>query len=190
MLRLDRPLALSPLVAGLAVLLVAAPARAAAVTVYSDNAQSCYKAAKFGDPFGTGISDCDDAMIGMARSDHDYAGSLVNRGVVYLYHNQFNHARADFDAALQLNPNMGDAYANRGAALIGMRRFADGIADINRGLPLGPDEPEKAYYNRALAEEFLDDEKAAYFDYLKAEQLQPNWDAPRRELTRFTVTEK
>jgi tetratricopeptide (TPR) repeat protein len=173
--------------AGAATLALAGPARAA-MTVYADNAQSCYQAAKFGDVHGTGIDDCTEAMFGMTPGDRDLPRTLVNRGVVYLHHFRFAMARADFDAALRINPQLGEAYANRGAAKIGLGHFADGIADIDKGLPLGPDEPEKAYYNRALAEEFLDDEKAAYFDYLKAQELNPHWDAPKQELTRFTVT--
>jgi tetratricopeptide (TPR) repeat protein len=76
---------------------------------------------------------------------------------------------------------------NRGAAAVGARRFADGLADINKALELGVEEPEKAYYNRALAYEGLDNLKAAYFDYQKAVELKPEWDAPKNELARFTV---
>lgn len=176
-------------VCALAVVLFALPA-AAAMTVFADQAKDCYRAAKYGDVHGTGIDDCSDAMFGMARSDPDYPKTLVNRGVVYLIHGRYRMAHADFDEAIAINPNLGDAYVNRGAALIGEQRFADARADIDRGLPMGPDEPEKAYYNRGLADEFLDDVKSAYFDYLKSSQLKPGWDAPKIELTRFTVSAK
>jgi tetratricopeptide (TPR) repeat protein len=172
---------------GLAVLLAGLPAFAA-VTVYSDGARDCYRAAKYDDPMGSGIADCTDALFGMTLSDRDLAGTLVNRGVVYLVHGLYRQARADFDHAIVVNPRLGDAYVNRGAALIGERRFAEGVADIDRGLPMGPDEPEKAYYNRGLADEYLDNIKAAYFDYLKASELKPDWSQPKHELARFTVT--
>ena len=73
-------------------------------------------------------------------------------------------------------------------ALVAERRFREGDVEIDRGLALGADEPEKAYFNRALAWEGLDDMKAAWLDYQKALEIRPDWDAPRRELTRFTVT--
>ncbi len=76
---------------------------------------------------------------------------------------------------------------NRGAAAVGSRRFAEGLDDLNKAIALGLSEPEKAYFNRALAYEGLDNMKAAYFDYQKAVELNPGWDDPRRELTRFTV---
>ncbi len=73
-------------------------------------------------------------------------------------------------------------------AQIAERRFAEGKADIDQGLTLGTEEPQKAYYNRGLADDYLDDEKSAYFDYLKASQLDPQWYAPKKELLRFTVS--
>ena len=42
----------------------------------------------------------------------------------------------------------------------------------------------------ALASEGLDDEKSAYFDYQKAVELSPDWDAPKAELLRFHVSSK
>ena len=68
-----------------------------------------------------------------------------------------------------------------------MHRDRDGVDAITHGLALGSAEPEKAYFNRALGYEALGDEKAAYFDFLKASQLKPDWAEPRQELVRFTV---
>ena len=43
---------------------------------------------------------------------------------------------------------------------------------------------------RALAYEGLDDAKSAYFDYQKAVELSPDWQAPKNELVRFHVERK
>jgi len=172
---------------GLAALLAAAPARSAVTVFAGDQAQACYQAAKLGDLAQTGIDDCTTALVSTPMSDRDRAGTFVNRGVVYMIHGQYRPAQVDFEAALKLDAGLGEAYVNHGAALIAQRRYAEGIADIDRGLPLAPGEPEKAYYNRALADEALDNLKAAYFDYLKATQLKPAWAAPRTELARFSV---
>jgi Flp pilus assembly protein TadD len=64
------------------------------------------------------------------------------------------------------------------------------LVDINRALELGVSDPAKAHYNRALAYERMGDLKAAWLDYTKAAELDPEWDAPRTELTRFTVSRK
>ncbi len=78
-------------------------------------------------------------------------------------------------------------YVNRGAAYVGSSRYDEGLAQIDRGLALGVKDPQKAYYNRAIAHENLGDVKAAYLDFSKAAELDPDWQAPKQELTRFTV---
>jgi tetratricopeptide (TPR) repeat protein len=88
---------------------------------------------------------------------------------------------------MRLRPEMGEAYANRGAAAIGQHRYAESLPDLNKSLQLGVEEPAKVYFDRALAYEGLDDAKSAYFDYQKAVELSPDWDAPKAELTRFHV---
>ena len=91
---------------------------------------------------------------------------------------------------VRLQPEMGEAYVNRGAAWIGRKRYAEGLSDLNRSLELGVSEPEKAYYNRALAHEGLDDPKSVYFDYQKALEMSPQWSAPKEQLTRFSVSRR
>ena len=49
-------------------------------------------------------------------------------------------------------------------------------------------EPEKAYYDRGLAYDWLDNPKAAYADYRKALELAPTWDLVKDQLYRFSVT--
>ena len=176
--------------AGLAAVGLAAGPAQGAVSVYANNqGRDCYIAAKFGDKLRRGVEDCTAAMApGLPK--HDIAGMLVNRGVIHLSYARYALAIDDFNASIKLDATIGDAYVNRGAALIALKKYAEGRADIDKGLPLAPDEPQKAYYNRGLADDYMDDERAAYFDYLKASQLDPDWDLPKKELTRFTVSTK
>jgi hypothetical protein len=71
-----------------------------------------------------------------------------------------------------------------------MGRFSDGISVINRGLDLKPVEPEKAYFNRAIAREALNDLQGAYEDYRMASELKPSWLMPQQEMARFVVHKK
>lgn len=171
-----------------AALLVALPAAAQSVTVLGGGmARHCSDAALKGESDRRFEAVCTAALQTEVLAHRDRAGTFVNRGVLRLRRLEFNAARGDFDDAVQLQPDLPEAYANRGAALVGQRRYAEGLADINRALQLGVSEPEKAYFNRALANEGLDDLKQAYFDYRKAAELSPGWEAPRKELARFTV---
>jgi Tfp pilus assembly protein PilF len=172
--------------------LLAVGAAEAAVTVFGGPgpAEDCYKAAKFGGPPAVGIDICTNAIQTQVLTDHDMAGTYVNRGVIYMQDASFIAAQHDFESAMKLDPKMGEAVVNHGGSLIAQKRYADGIAEISRGLELNPSEPEKAYFNRGLAYESIDDLKAAYYDYSKAAELKPSWDEPRAELSRFTVTQR
>ncbi|NGM51253.1 tetratricopeptide repeat protein [Caulobacter sp. 602-2] len=129
---------------------------------------------------------CTSALEVETLSTGDRARTLVNRGVIQLRRQAYVEARADFDAAGRIEPKLGEVYVNRGAALVAEDRFAEGLDEIDRGLALGVKQPERAYYNRALAHENLGDVKAAYYDFQRAAELDPKWSAPKEELARFS----
>lgn len=166
----------------------AAPAASAAFVIGGGLANACSQFALDGRSDDYSLNTCTYALESEALVKRDRAATLVNRGVIQLRRKKYEAANRDFDTAIRLQPAMGEAFVNRGAALIAQRRWQEGMVDIDKGLALGPDEPEKAYFNRALAWEALDDMTAAWRDYSKAVELKPDWDAPRKELARFTVT--
>ena len=172
---------------------VCATGATAQVSVFSGSsmANECSTLAKrgIGDP-REALSTCTVAIEHDNLTGRDLAGTYVNRGVLRLRGHDWLGARQDFDTATSIAPDMGEALINRGASLIAQKRWAEGVADIDHGLALNPEEPEKAYYNRAIAKEHLDDMKGAYFDYQKASELAPTWTAPQAELKRFTVAQK
>jgi tetratricopeptide (TPR) repeat protein len=166
-------------------------AAGAAVTVIGGGlAEACANAAL------TGKSDhrfevlCTQALDGEVLNSRDRAGTYINRGIMKLRRTDYAAAVLDFNQAVRINPDLGESYVNRGAAAIGQHRYADGMSDLNKAIALGVEEPAKAYYNRALAYEGLDDAKAAYFDYQKAVELSPEWNAPKEQLVRFKVSRK
>ena len=171
--------------------LAVATAAEGAVSVFGGGlAEACSDAAMNGEVDARHETVCTMALDTEFMKPRDRAGTYVNRGVLKLRRASFQDATRDFDQAVRLQPEMGEAYVNRGAAAIGQERYAAGLADINRALELGVSEPEKAYYNRALAHEGLDNAKAAYFDYQKALEIAPEWTAPREQLTRFTLSRR
>jgi len=179
------------LAVGLAVGVFFAGSASAAVTVIGGGlAEDCSKAALRGRSDRESIELCNLALTTEMLDTHDKAGTYINRGVMKMRARAYNDAHSDFDSAIQLAPKIGEGWVNRGALFIAEKRYQEGLADINKGLDLGVVEPEKAYYNRALAYEGLDDVKAAYLDYQQAVTLKPTWLLPQQQLLRFTVTHR
>jgi tetratricopeptide (TPR) repeat protein len=173
-----------------AVVGLTATAASAAVTVLGGGlAQQCGEAAKAGVDTPQAEQACTSALEGELLSTLDRAGTYVNRGVIKMRRKLYDGAIRDFDTAIMSQPDLAEAYVNRGAANIGLHRFKEGLDDVNKALELGVPEPEKAYYNRALAHEWLDDPKAAWLDYKKAVELAPDWDLPKAQLERFTISQ-
>jgi tetratricopeptide (TPR) repeat protein len=182
-----RPSHLLALFAGGALLAWAGSAGAAVTVLGGGMAKQCSEAALAGESDAHFEAVCTMALESELLGLRDRAGTYVNRGILKLRRKEFASAQFDFNRAIETKPDLGEAYVNRGAAAVGAKRYAEGLVDLNKAIELGIEEPEKAYYNRALAYEGLDDLKAAYFDYQKAVELKPDWDQPKRELARFTV---
>ncbi|RYF93074.1 MAG: hypothetical protein EON95_10245 [Caulobacteraceae bacterium] len=168
-------------------LLLAAGSASASVLVLGEGlAPGCSKAAFRGRSDKASIETCSRALD-EALTTRDRAGTLVNRGVMQMRGKAYIPALRDFDEAIRLSPDLGEAFVNRGVLRMADRDYAGALAEIDRGIALGVDEPAKAYFNRALAQEGLGDAKAAWLDYRKAQALDPDWDAPGRQLVRFRV---
>lgn len=164
---------------------------AAQTTIVSDaSAALCAKAASLGLADADSLRACGDAIEHGGLDRHDLIATYVNRGSVSMNRRDFVAARADFEHALAMDPDAGEAWMDRGAIDILEHRYDQGIADTTKGLELGVRDPAKAYFNRAVAYEGIGDVDDAYIDYQEAAVLQPSWDLPKRELLRFTVTRK
>lgn len=173
--------------AGAALMGWAAAAQGAVTVLGGGMARQCSVAALEGASDIKSEEICTTALDTELLSLRDRAGTYVNRGVLKLRRKEFSSAMWDFNRAIQTKGDLGEAYVNRGAAHVGSKRYAEGLADINKAIEMGVEEPEKAYFNRALAYEGLDNLKAAYFDFRKAQELAPGWDQPTKELARYTV---
>ena len=81
---------------------------------------------------------------------------------------------ACFDAALELNPNLADAYLNRGTVNLSLGNHKEAVTDCDNALKLNPDFAV-AYLNRAAAKFFLGEAEDAIDDCNAALELNPNY---------------
>jgi len=174
----------------LAALLAALPAQAQmTVTLGSGAAHDCYLAAKTGLRPRGALTSCTVALDHVL-SAADRAATLVNRGVIQDALKAYAAAWADYNAALRINPDLGDAYLNRGAALMRMQKSDEAIVDIKKGMALGVSLPQIGYYDLAVAEENLGLLKEAYFDYKRAVAADPAYQPALEALKFFKVEVK
>ena len=119
-------------------------------------------------------------------SVRDRAATYINRSVVRLRVHDWSGALGDTELSITRVSSMGEAYVNRGAALLNLGRTQDALADFNKAITIGLDKVHLAYYNRGLAKEKLNDTRGAYADYKKALDLDPTFTTAADELKRFS----
>jgi len=170
-------------------LLLAAPAGAQVViTVGTGQAHQCFIYAKTGGDLLTGLQTCNGALDHDILSKKDRAGTYDNRGVILDLMGRTQQAADDFNAAIELDPTLGDPYVNLGAMLIKKGQHLEALDQINKGIELGMAFPHIGYYDRAIAEQMLGRYKEAYYDYKKVLELEPNFTMASERLKDFVVT--
>jgi tetratricopeptide (TPR) repeat protein len=177
--------------AGLAACAFAAPAGASIVVLGNSDARMCYEAAdRPAYPTVQDVRRCDEALQLGALSNYEIVATHVNRGILRLRRGQADASIADFDRAIQLDPNQPEAYLNKGAALLRRQNAGEAMGLFTIALERNTTRPALAHYGRAIANETLGNISAAYRDYTAASRIDPNWREPRAELTRFRVVER
>jgi tetratricopeptide (TPR) repeat protein len=176
------------LVPALIALLLPAPALAQhALLVIGDSAAAaCYRHARAGDSSREALATCSRGVL-EARGRRDVGATYVNRAIIHINREEYDRALADVDKSVEYR-EFAEAYATRGVIYFHLDRMEESIAQATLAIERDDlDEPAKVYYNRALAYEQLDRIEEAYYDYLRASELEPGWRRPRQELERFTV---
>jgi len=167
-------------------LAAAGPAAAQFVTEFGDDdAQQCYINARNHYFSESSLKQCDDALTKGMLSPRDKASTLVNRGIILTHLRRLDDARRDFNSALDMNSELGEAYLNRGNTYIMDQDYEAAVADYTWAIELESRKLHAAYYNRGLAYEAMKDLDAAYKDYVKASELAPEWPLPKERIERY-----
>ncbi|HEX8364897.1 MAG TPA: tetratricopeptide repeat protein [Allosphingosinicella sp.] len=181
-------MALRTLFASIACLAFAAPGAASVTVIGGSAARQCYEAA--GSPLSPRpetLQLCDQAIDAEPLSEADRVATFVNRGILRVRDGRIVEGLADFDEAIRRDPNLAEAWFNRGVALMRTGGPERALPAFEEAVALGTQPPALAYFGRAAAHEALGNMRAAYADYRRASELDPAWDRPRAELARFSV---
>lgn len=161
---------------------------ASSITLYgTSTGRLCFEAALMRRPGSESLDICNTALSEL-MSQHDTVATYVNRGIVKMLGGDRAGAIEDYDRAIALDPDQADAYLNKGMAILPSDK--DGAASValfTMALDKGTQRQAIAHYGRGIANELAGNVRAAYDDYVQASTLEPNWEDPKTELTRFKV---
>ena len=166
-----------------ATILIAPPAFAAKTVFGSSDAQRCFEIARFSS--GGSELDCDQALKEGLLSRKDKAATYVNRGIIRNRNKRYSDAIEDFDAALAINSELGEAFLNRGNSKFFLKQVDAAMEDYNTAIEFESKRLHAVYYNRGLA--FIAQKKyeEAEADMRKAVELNPDFTPAANTLARL-----
>ncbi|OGC43363.1 hypothetical protein A2Y85_01820 [candidate division WOR-3 bacterium RBG_13_43_14] len=96
--------------------------------------------------------------------------AYYNRAMAYRMIGENSFALTDYDQAIQLKPDFAEALNNRGNIYMSAAMYEKAIVDYSRALQVRPAYAD-AYYNRAMARHMIGEDRPAWDDIIRAEQL-------------------
>ena len=132
-------------------------------TIGATDAASCYENAN--NDLSRDAGPCDEALGDANLTRGDRKKTLVNRGIIHNRAGDLQAAVDDFNAALDIDDSLAEAFLNRGNSYFLAGQHQTALEDYRTALDLGVNKPWAAWYNIGLAYEGLkqkDDAREAY----------------------------
>lgn len=117
--------------------------------------------------------ECLDRQVAIQQAPKDDATTFYNRAVGRTETGDFNGALADYTRAIELDPELAEAYLNRGYAHDLLGNIPEAMDDYSQAIALAPD-LGMAYFNRSSARLAIGDFRGAIADSTRAIELDAN----------------
>lgn len=183
-----RPITILILAAGCLCFSVPAFATQAVMIISNGNdAQNCstaaHTAARTDFASREDLEACDRALEYGHLKKRDRAGTYVNRGIIATALSRFQEAFRNYHQAMEIIPDMPEAYIGRGNIHFLAGKLEKSIEDYSRALELDLSREYVAFLNRGMAYEKLKQYDAAEEDYRMALDAVPDWELARQKLS-------
>jgi len=156
----------------------------------SQMARDCYiasvNAANSGFTSSSDLDNCNDAIFHGKLTGRDRVATFINRGVIKVALEDFVGGAKDYETAIGLDPEAGEAYLNRGNLWFIARRHNEAITDYAKALELGVGKQQIALLNTGMAYEHLRHYEKAKDFYESALEVFPEWPMALEKLERVT----
>ncbi|MEO7240276.1 MAG: hypothetical protein ABIW16_02655 [Sphingomicrobium sp.] len=147
----------------------------------------CYRSAEARATTRSAFEVCDRSLSNEPLTAQDRAATLINRGVLHMIQGAYAAADRDYDAAAGLDPRLPDPWLNKAFIRIRQGAGSDAVPLLDKAIALGPRREALAYLARGMALEQAGRIPEAYADLRRAQQLEPKWWMPAKELARYEV---
>lgn len=98
---------------------------------------------------------------------------FLEQGIAYIQNGQLDEAIAEFNMAIDIDPNAAVAYLYRGVAYAGQDRLNEAVADYSRAIDLDPDDPVAYLYRGSIFAQ-QGDREAAVADFTSVIERDPD----------------
>ncbi len=176
------------LAAGIATMMLATSASAAVLSLGGPLSRLCYEAARSQDVRASAIDGCTRSLQEEALAPRDEAATLVNRGILFMIRRSDTLADADFNAALNVDNGLSDAWLNKGFLRLREGNGRDALPLLQKGIDHGARRQALAIFARGVAYEQMGDYRSAYADLKRAHDLEPRWALPTQYLADYRVS--
>ncbi len=152
---------------------VGAAAQLSVTTIGATDAFSCYENART--ELSEDTDPCDAALDDRTTTRTDRKKTLVNRGIIHNRRGELNEALADFNAAIEIDEDLAEAYVNRGNTWFYASEYERAMTDYEKALALDVAKPWAAWYNIGLVHDARKEPDKAQEAYAKSLELNPDF---------------
>ncbi|VAV99662.1 hypothetical protein MNBD_ALPHA05-158 [hydrothermal vent metagenome] len=150
-----------------------AAAQMSVTTFGATDAAACYENAN--SEFSGDTDPCDKAIKDSGLTRGDQMKTYVNRGIIHNRNLDLDAAIDDFNAALEIDDGLAEAYLNRGNSFFLGGQFDDAFAEYETALANDISKPWAAWYNIGLVHDAKKEPAKARQAYAKALALNPDF---------------